>query len=263
MKKIYITTDRSTFWNDYWKRISRDPDNLNLNSYPIHLIDKYISQQFRIIDIGCGLGRVVKHYNKFGVTIFGLDDNRYSIHTLKQENPSLPLIQATVINVPFRNDVFDIIMAFGVIGHLEKDIDLALSEINRILIGDGLFALSLCYDNFGRWVFQIIHKIPYVFFHKQKYFYTNLFTLDEIYQLLAINGFEIIEISPINSREIVYNYFPFFRSKIIGITEKREGNLEKSLNIWGEVFFKIISKYPYYWTYAISIVAKKMNQYKS
>ncbi len=257
MKKIYTTIERSKFWENYWKKVSEDPDFLDPNSYPIHLIDKYILKNTNIIDIGCGLGRVVKHYHKNGITVFGLEYDSYSLHKLKSENINLPLVQATVTMIPFQKNAFDITMAFGVIGHLETGVEPALSEINRILKSKGIFALSLCYNNFGRFLFQLLHKIPYILLRKQKYFYTYLFTYDEIIQLLNKNGFEIIEISPINSREIIYNYLPILRKKNIGIKERRGGNYEKSLNIWGELLYNIISKYPYSWTFAVSIVARK------
>lgn len=91
---------------------------------------------FRILDAGCGDG---KHSLPFCInnTLIGLD--AYSKPTIKHEN--FQFITGDVTNLPFKNEVFDVVISFDVIEHIQNDV-LFLDEIYRVLKHEGLVLLG-------------------------------------------------------------------------------------------------------------------------
>ena len=92
-----------------------------------------------ILDIGSGNGRNLKYDN---VNITGLD---ISLEQLKMNNNINENIQANMINLPFKNNIFDCIISIASFHHLNNINDRikALEEMKRILIPNGRILLSV------------------------------------------------------------------------------------------------------------------------
>lgn len=262
MKKVYIPVNRDEFWQKYWSEVEEDVNELNnINEYPLHLIDKYVDQKKRIIELGCGLGRILKHYHYKGGDIEGIEYDRYCVDRLKSEDKNLKVKHGTITDLPYEGKSFDIAMAFGILGHLENDMGKAFLEANRVLKEGGLLAGSLCYDNFGRVIFRLIHFLKRLSGKREKHFYTYLFTKDEIVQNLKKFGFEELEMEPILSKEVLYENFFLLRKRGAKAQHKltRSGEKYYRLNWLGECVYVIIKRFfPYQYTFAISFLAKKV-----
>jgi SAM-dependent methyltransferase len=262
MRKLYISQPRNLFWEKYWKKAVEDADSIqDTNQYPLHLVSKYIDNNSRIVELGCGLGRVLKHYHHQGIHIEGLEYDKYCVDKLQQENSAYRVIEGNIISLPYADKSFTIAMAFGVLGHLEKDMDKAFSEVNRILEPDGILAGSLCCHNLGRFIFGLIAKIKILLKRSEKHFYTHLFSKKEIKNMLSDHGFELKELAPILSPEVLYNYFPFLRGRKVDFSQKqkRSSHAYYPLNFVGKGVYFIIKKLmPYQYTFAYSFIAVKM-----
>lgn len=103
-----------------------------MHTYPLHLIDKYLNENSNILEVGCGLGRVLKHYHYKNYHITGIEYDKYCIQKLKNEDKILKVYQADVRKLEFNNHQFNNIMAFGVLGHIENEMEKAFSEVNRV-----------------------------------------------------------------------------------------------------------------------------------
>ena len=262
MRKIYISEPRNLFWENYWKKAVEDSDSIkDLNVYPLHLINKHVDKNSKIVELGCGLGRVLKHYHHQGIHIEGLEYDNYCVAKLQQENSTYRVIEANIISLPYADKSFTIAMAFGVLGHLEQDMDKAFSEINRILEPQGVLAGSLCYNNFGRFIFNLIARFKIWRKRSKKHFYTHLFSKKEIKNMLSDHGFELKELTPILSPEVLYNYFPFLRGQKRDFSQKQKRTSHDyyPLNIFGKAIYFIMKKViPYQYTFALSFIAVKV-----
>lgn len=100
----------------------------------------------RILDFGCGCGRVVRHWHDLdGPEIFGTDTNHRSIRWCRR---SLPFGRFEVNGpeppLPFEGGAFDLIYALSVLTHLPEDLqDAWMGEMQRLLRPGGLLLLSL------------------------------------------------------------------------------------------------------------------------
>ena len=82
-----------------------------------------------VLDVGCGTGRNLKAIPSSNFVV-ELD---YSYQMLKL-NPHKIKVLGDVRNLPFKNNVFDIVLAVSVFNHLnEADLKVALGETKRVL----------------------------------------------------------------------------------------------------------------------------------
>lgn len=110
--------------------------------YPIYIaktdyLTKYlegIPESAKILDAGCGEGVLVEKYREMGYNITGLDLNYSSEHVTKGD----------LLNMPFEDEAFDIVLCLDVIEHLNfQDQVPALREMHRILKEDGTVLLAI------------------------------------------------------------------------------------------------------------------------
>lgn len=112
------------------------------------LLQRYVdcSQPLRILDAGCGTGGMVKHLQQFG-SVVGLDLSDEALGLCQHRH--LPqLTQASVEQLPFADESFDLLTSFDVLYHRAVVNDwLALGEFYRVLRPGGLLLLRVpAYD---------------------------------------------------------------------------------------------------------------------
>lgn len=102
-----------------------------------------------VLEIGCGSAPCSAWLEEDGVGfVTGFD---ISAGMLRHADHKLPLAQADVLALPYRDSAFDV--AFSAFGALPfvKDVGAALTEINRVLAPQGRFVFSVNHPM--RWVF--------------------------------------------------------------------------------------------------------------
>ena len=99
---------------------------------------------YRILDIGCGTGRHTSAVFRFEkITVIGADHNikdlceartRIQLHERLGEHGGgrWGLAAADIAGLPFKNDVFDLVICSEVLEHVARD-DIAINELVRVL----------------------------------------------------------------------------------------------------------------------------------
>ena len=101
-----------------------------------------IKENDRVIDIGCGTGRLIpllwEKMNKKG-KIYALDFSLQMLLQAKKKCKNIPVqfICGSAQNIPIQNNFFDLIIILSTFPHFE-DKEKSLLEINRILKVDGV-----------------------------------------------------------------------------------------------------------------------------
>jgi ubiquinone/menaquinone biosynthesis C-methylase UbiE len=126
-------------YQEYWE----DPKLVRLDALERHLIsDMLPASGRRIIDLGCGYGRLASCYLDRFDQVFLCDG---SLSLLRDAHASLGnrafLVAADIAHLPFRAGSFDCSLAIRVLHHVE-DLQRALVEIHRVVAGDGRFIFS-------------------------------------------------------------------------------------------------------------------------
>jgi SAM-dependent methyltransferase len=107
-----------------------------------------------ILDAGCGMGRFVEVVKKYGGDIVGIDLS-YAVEAAKA-NTDADIIQADILNLPFKENSFDYVFSIGVIHHT-ADTRKAFECLSRLVKPGGKLAVWV-YSNDG-WKFKIYNFI--------------------------------------------------------------------------------------------------------
>lgn len=149
MRKVFRFEDNQDYWDRRWSEAGQDADHFaDLTIYPIRYAEMVMGDPgARALEIGCGLGRVVKHYASQGFAISGIERSMVAVERLNAQAPTLDVRQGDVMTLPFADATFDVVMAFGLFHNLENGLNQALAETARCLRPGGAFAISMRPDN--------------------------------------------------------------------------------------------------------------------
>jgi ubiquinone/menaquinone biosynthesis C-methylase UbiE len=86
----------------------------------------------RVLDLGTGTGLVAQAAADAGARVVGVDASVAMLSVARRTRPSLPLVAADAIDLPFRPMSFDVVVGGFVLSHFTKP-DTALFDVLRVL----------------------------------------------------------------------------------------------------------------------------------
>jgi len=259
MKKIYRYEDNKEYWDRRWTEAGEDTDSFtNMDIYPIKYAEMVMEPGLLAAEIGCGLGRVIKHYNNQGYNIIGIERSEVAVEKINQTNPELDVQVGDVLKLPYSDNKIDILMAFGLLHNLESGIEDALAEISRVLKTDGRFCISMRPDNL-----EMAFNEVYWRWKKPKQagaqprFHKLMVKEGEFAKMLAKIGLEVEQIHRSRNVSSLYR-IPFFRSR--SIEQGPEGQRRSAgyqLNAAGRFLDNILTRmFPFHTANVIIFIGK-------
>jgi len=92
----------------------------------------------RILDAGCGTGYNLNHYAALGHSLYGLDVAAEAVDGVKKRGVT-KIVQASVTDIPYRSESFDLVFSFDVVCQIPVDADpQAIAEMHRVLKRGGV-----------------------------------------------------------------------------------------------------------------------------
>ncbi len=87
----------------------------------------------KILEIGSNVGAQLQGLQKIGFTnLYGIELQQYAVELSKQYTKNVNLIQGSVLDIPFKDNFFDLVFTSGVLIHISPDdIEVAMKEIYR------------------------------------------------------------------------------------------------------------------------------------
>jgi SAM-dependent methyltransferase len=140
----------------------------------------------KILEIGCGRGRLLNHYHRLGYQIFGIDIRESIIDESRGLYGYMPLCKMSGQALGFGNSFFDIILSFDVFEHV-PDSDRHLQEVSRILKSGGYYLLQTP----NKWTNAIFETIRWRSPTRWRTDHCSLHNYWEIKRRFAKNGFEV------------------------------------------------------------------------
>lgn len=117
----------------------------------------------KVLDIGCGFGRLVQHLNESNVDTCGCDVESF----WKGERPELREIEWEPYRIPFDDSSFDVVITNTILEHVQNHAEL-YSEIKRILKPGGCAIHTMpgkWYLRAGKWFLPVEPHIRVPFVH--------------------------------------------------------------------------------------------------
>lgn len=156
-----------------------------------HWVTQYVKDRF-VLDAACGSGYgsdiIAKNNTR---RVVGVDISEDAIQFSKQkfQNSKVGFLQANVEKLPFKNNLFDLVVSFETLEHIHRPKSF-IRESARILKKDGLFICSTPNAEFYK---NDEYKNP---------FHVHEFTIDELKDTLSKHFRKIDFFYQINNREM-------------------------------------------------------------
>lgn len=144
----------------------------------------------KILEVGCGIGRLALLITKRGGIYFGIDNNQELIKYCKKKYKNLNFKKADAKKLPFKNEEFDIILYSWVLPGI-KDILFVIKEGYRVLKLHGFFISvdGTFLGEYGRLIqefFKIRKTHREFYFQKLRDYLVSVFRNIQHYQLANI-----------------------------------------------------------------------------
>ena len=128
---------------DYWNRVAPE----KRFSHPLRLewLPQHLRPEDRILDHGCGYGRVLDQLSGAGYgNAVGTDFSESMLLRCRSKFPRLTLVLVDGQTLPFRNQSFDAVLLFTVLTCIPGDDDqrALLAEVRRVLRPGGILYIS-------------------------------------------------------------------------------------------------------------------------
>ena len=201
---------------------------------------------WKILEAGCGAGRILRYYHERGYDIVGIDFIDIAVSKLKDIDPTLKVEVGDIAGLRFADGSFKYVLAFGLYHNLEFDLGRAISETYRILEHDGLVCASFRADNIqtrltdwlaDRGAAKRYGRSRPLVFHKM-----NL-TRSEYEQLFMRAGFVIDFIGPVENMPILYK-FALFRATTHKVFDENKARSEGYRLSWiGQRLQKLLMRF--------------------
>jgi SAM-dependent methyltransferase len=236
---------------------------------------KYLKDKnAKILEAGCGLGRVVKYLSDLGFkNVYGVEIDKDSVCFLNQNFPELNVVCADLLQLPYPKESFDVVLSYGVIEHFPGGPDAPLKAMYDVLKPGGIAVITVPSFNFlRRWQYRLsfldIRKINFIrkFFGKKllyrnrkKYsyfidpqygnFFEFRFTPRQYENICRKAGFKIIESAPISH---IDGFFHTFGSRFVTFKD-----WEFKVSRTARVLNWLLSKIPFLHNHMHVCVVKK------
>jgi len=191
MKKVELSVKKGyDLWSD-----SYDTDENSL----IYLEEKEVLKLIgnvknkRILDVGCGTGRISLKLLKKGAKVFGIDISNKMLQKARDKTKKYrgrcEFRIVSLYKIPYKKQEFDLVLFNLVLSHIKK-LDKAISEISRVLKRNGVLIISDLHP-----CAMLQGARTGFFYAKRSYIIKNyLYLLEDLFKIFRKSKLEIIDI---------------------------------------------------------------------
>jgi len=176
----------------------------------LKFLEKYAQENEKILDLGCGSGRLYELFKEKTIDYYGVDFSNKLIEIAKNRYPQFKFQVADALNLPFPNNFFDKVFSIAVLHHIpSEELRLQfLKGIRKVLRPEGKLILtvwdlrilkrSILFFKYG--VLKILGKSKLDFgdvfipWGKEILRYLHIFSKNELKKLAGMAGFSVKEI---------------------------------------------------------------------
>ena len=261
MRKVYRDKANDDYWEDRWANSGVDENGFNNEDiYPIKYAKIAVKKNDKILEAGCGVGRVYFHYKKNGYDIKGIEYSKNAVANILAKDSSADVIEGNVSQLPYNDNSFDIILAFGLYHNIEniKELQKSFDETHRTLNKGGKLVASFRFDSLENNMVENIMKKrsngkSFDKFHRWH------FSLKDIKNFLG-SKMEIEEVFYARNVSFLFKY-DFFRAnnlKSINFSESKARSGGFELNFFGKFIDTFLHKFfPKQFSNLLVIIATK------
>lgn len=155
----------------------------------------------RLLDVACGLGRLLEVAKERGLQPIGIDISKVAVEYCQKKFPDIPTVVGNAEELPFDAQEFDFITCLGSLERM-LDRDKVLQELKRVLKDNGTICLLVRNSDSWKWKYV---KEPFALVNKQAN--QDAMSLEQWKNLFEKNGLTVAD--------IYCDQWPLMRSKFL------------------------------------------------
>jgi SAM-dependent methyltransferase len=226
-------------------------------------LDRIPAKSARILEAGAGSGRVLKFLWDRGYRhVAGIELSVAAVEAFNQRFPEIPMIAGDLLDMPFADDAFDVVVSYGVVEHFQQLGPVpALQAIRRVLRPGGTAVVTVPSVNRLRQLGDLRHTagqflrvgqptdagnpFGYSIYPRSGAFFEYRFRKAQFEAACRLAGFEIVDSRPIyhidglyhalGGRWIRFEHWQFrvppLLSKLVAVTRKRTPFLHNHMQL--------------------------------
>jgi pseudaminic acid biosynthesis-associated methylase len=117
----------------------KDLDSLWMRNYGVsrsamnHQFLGGLGREFSILEVGCNIGNQLLLLGEQGFSnLYGIDVQIYALQLAEKRSPGTRFLNASALQLPFRDGAFDVVFTSGVLIHIApEDLSVTLGELYR------------------------------------------------------------------------------------------------------------------------------------
>lgn len=252
MRKTYRNSKNAEYWHSRWESIAPDTAMTATDEYPLKFAIEAVSllnqkTKPKILEAGCGNGRLLKYFHQRGYDITGIDFADIAINKLAKSDPNLNVRTDDITNLEDESAKYSLILAFGLYHNFEElDLKKAINETHRVLEPNGIVCASFRANNLQNYLndffnLKITAKKPLRAKPKENlYFHKLNLTASECKGLFENNGFEILRYRQVENMPLLYKFSTFRAKKQRIFSEEAARRDGYQLNLIGKILTLIL-----------------------
>jgi SAM-dependent methyltransferase len=140
----------------------------------------------RVLEIGCGKGRMLTELQRRGLDVRGVDTNRWVLDESRRLHGDLPVTLVDGPALPFADQTFEVVLSFDVFEHI-RDSDAHLQEVRRVLARGGRYLLQTP----NKWTNTVFETIRWRSFTAWREGHCALHTYAQLRRRFARHAFDL------------------------------------------------------------------------
>lgn len=199
--------------------IAEDFSRTRYSAWPeFNLFSKYLNEGDKILDLGCGNGRLLDFFKDKNIIYTGTDNSEKLMEIARKRNPEANFLITDSLSLPFQDNCFDKVFCIAVLHHIpsvnfRKQF---IKEAQRVLRPGGILIVTVWNlwsrrDTFKKIIkFSILKVLKKTRLDFKDIFvpwqnkidrYVHCFTKKELNKLVKGAGFKIMEIGVFKRKE--------------------------------------------------------------
>lgn len=136
-------------WDQRWQTAEGRADWLTPEADIVQFTETLkADKSYRVLDLGCGVGRHAIHFAQLGFETYALDESTAGLAYIEKaagdRHLTIQCAQGSMTALPYETGFFDYVLAFNVIYHGDLPVvTQSLEEIHRVLKPGGFFQGTL------------------------------------------------------------------------------------------------------------------------